>query len=212
VNNKNELTTTTTNAHEPTMILTLTDDNADTNIQEFIDNNQHADKTNRSYSLMLTTISAPRLTIINRMTPSKHTYQVILKTLARLASIDDYADIVYISDYDDLLLEANEFDGCGLNAGGIASRSNTIILNTNPSNTMMIDRIARIVSMIHNTCTGTHVLLNIISNMSNLNTIQQYDNTESINIKRSLAWIHADGFTNIELTAFTENNSFTGAC
>lgn len=204
------------------MILTLTDDNADTNsIQELIDN-QHADKTNHSDSRILTTTSAPRLTIINRMTPSKHTYQVILKTLARLASIDDYdADIVYISDYDDLLLDANEFDGCGLNAGGIASRSNTIILNTDTSNTMMMDRIARIVSMIHHTCTGTHVLLNTTSNLNtiiqqpdnNVNTaIASIDNNESINIKRSLSWINADGFTNIDLTAFTENNSFTVSC
>lgn len=85
MNNKNELTTTTTNAHEPTMMLVLTDDNADINMQELIDN-QHASKTNPSDSIMLTTPNAqsPRLTIINRMTPSKHTYQVILKTLARL--------------------------------------------------------------------------------------------------------------------------------
>lgn len=93
-----------------------------------------------------------------------------------------------------------------MNAGGIAKRSNTIILNTDTSNTMMIDRIARIVSMIHHTCTGTHVLLNTIQQSDNqVNTTANIDS-----IKRSLAWINADGFTNIDLTAFTENNSFTG--
>lgn len=193
----NELTTTTANS-----ILMLTDDNADIS--------KH--KSNSSNNLMLTTTITPQLTVVNRMKPSKHTYKIILKELARLASTDDYANIAYISDYDDFLLEANEYDGCGLNVGGIANRSNTIILNANPSNTMMIDGIARIVSMIHNTCTGTHVLLNTIQQSDNQSntTIASSDNSDSI--KRSLSWINADGFTNIDLTAFTENNSFTGAC
>lgn len=177
----NELTTTTTNS-----ILMLTDDNADIR--------------NHYNNLMLTTTITPQLTVVNRMKPSKHTYRIILEDLARLASTDGYANIAYISDYDDFLLEANEYDGCGLNVGGIANRSNTIILNANPNNTMMIDGIARIVSMIHNTCTGTHVLLNTLPD-NKVNTTASSDNSDSI--KRSLAWINADGFTNIDLNMLT---------
>lgn len=181
----NELTTTTANS-----ILMLTDDNADIS--------KH--KSNSSNNLMLTTTIKPQLTVVNRMKPSKNTYKIILKELARLASIHDYANIAYISDYDDFLLEANEYDGCGLNIGGIANRSNTIILNANPSNTMMIDKIARIVSMIHNTCTGTHVLLNTLPD-NQVNTTANIDSSDSI--KNSLAWINADGFTNIDLNMLT---------
>lgn len=78
--------------------------------------------------------------------------------------------------------------------------SNTIILNANPNNTMMIDGIARIVSMIHNTCTGTHVLLNTLSD-NQVNTTANIDNSD--NIKNSLAWINADGFTNIDWNLLT---------
>lgn len=168
----------------------LTDDNADIS--------KH--KSNSSNNLMLTTTITPQLTVVNRMKPSKNTYKIILKELARLTSIHDYANIAYISDYDDFLLEANEYDGCGLNIGGIANRSNTIILNANPSNRMIIDGIARIISMIHHTCTGTHVLLNTLPD-NQVNTAANIDSSDSI--KRSLAWINADGFTNIDLNMLT---------
>lgn len=135
-----------------------------------------------------------RIILVNRMKTCDDAFNAVMHALDAVRAMG-FDDVAYAGSGDGLL-SANKVDGCGLVAGGIARRASTLMIDADTD----ADTIARIVGMVHMTCSGVKVRIRIDGN------------ADIDGMMRSLEWIGADGFDVAGMSACDGNPDRLTVC